>query len=34
MNFASSPARQGGFLNLGLVALQRLGWAADRKSVV
>ncbi len=28
MNFASSPARQGGFLNLGLVALQRLGWAA------
>lgn len=27
MNFASTPARQGGFLSLGQVALQRLGWA-------
>ncbi len=34
MNFAATPARQGGFLNLGQYALQRLAWAAGGLSIL
>ncbi len=34
MNFAATPARQGGFLNLGQIALQRLTWAAGGLSIL
>ncbi len=34
MNFAATPARQGGFLSLGQYALQRLAWAAGGLSIL
>lgn len=34
MSFASTPARQGGFLSLGQFALQRFGWALGGLSIL
>lgn len=34
MSFAASPARQGGFLNVGQVALQRLAWGLGGLSIM
>ncbi|KAB2319931.1 ABC transporter permease [Betaproteobacteria bacterium SCN1] len=34
MSFASTPARQGGFLSLGQIALQRLAWALGGVAVL
>ena len=34
MNFAATPARQGGFLSLGQYALQRLAWALGGLSIL